>query len=338
MAFAIDRTEAVLARRAVDQARAKAEHANHVKDEFLAIVSHELRTPLSSILGWAANARGKKPSADVERALDIIERNALAQARLIDDILDVSRIVAGQLRLETKAADLGSAVENAIESLRPTADGKGVALLAEIGALGIIEADTDRIHQVIWNVVSNAIKFTKAGGHVWVDAARDGERVTLRIVDDGEGLDPAFVPFVFEPFRQGDASTTRRHGGLGLGLAIAHQIVLAHDGSIRASSEGKGRGTTFVIELPAGSRADGVSRARARRRGATRSTCGSTTCTCSSSTTTRTRASCSARSSATGAPSSRACPARARRWPRCGAAARTSSSPTSGCPTSMASL
>jgi len=256
MTFAIDVTEAVLARRSVDQARAKAEHANRVKDEFLAIVSHELRTPLSSILGWAANARGKKPSAEVERALDIIERNALAQARLIDDILDVSRIVAGQLRLEMTSADLAAAVTNAVDSLRPTAEGKGVTLLAEIGVLGAIDADPDRIHQVIWNVLSNAIKFTKAGGHVWVDAVREGARVTLRITDDGEGLDPAFVPFIFEPFRQGDASTTRRHGGLGLGLAIAHQIVRAHDGTIQASSEGKGRGTTIVIELSARSRTD----------------------------------------------------------------------------------
>jgi signal transduction histidine kinase len=251
MSFAIDMTEAVLARRLVEQARAKAEHANRVKDEFLTIVSHELRTPLSSIVGWAANARGKKPPQDVDRALDIIQRNALSQSRLIDDILDVSRISAGQLRLEMRATDLGVAVANAIDSLRPAAEAKGVALYTSLGELGTIDADPERIHQVVWNAVSNAIKFTEPDGHVWVGGSRAGDRVVLRIADDGEGLDPAFVPVMFEPFRQGDASTTRRHGGLGLGLAIANQIVRAHEGTIRASSEGKGRGTTIVIELPA---------------------------------------------------------------------------------------
>jgi signal transduction histidine kinase len=264
MSFAIDMTEAVLARRAIEQARAKAEHANRVKDEFLAIVSHELRTPLSSILGWAANARGKKPSAEVDRALDIIQRNALAQARLIDDILDVSRIVAGQLRLEMTPTDLGAAVTSAVDSLRPAAEAKRIALVTAIEDLGAVNADGDRIHQVVWNTVSNAIKFTKPGGHVWVDASRTGDRVVLRIADDGEGVDPAFVPIMFEPFRQGDASTTRRHGGLGLGLAIAHQIVRAHDGTIRASSEGKGQGTTILIELPSRAGTGKGQEARAR--------------------------------------------------------------------------
>jgi signal transduction histidine kinase len=251
MSFAIDVTEAVLARRSLEQARARAEHANRVKDEFLAIVSHELRTPLSSILGWAANARGKKPSADVDRALDIIQRNALSQARLIDDILDVSRIVAGQLRLEMKPTDLSAAVAETVDSLRPTAEAKRIALLTAIDALGTVEADPDRIRQVVWNALSNAIKFTKSGGHVWVEGSRADDGVVLRIADDGEGIDPEFVAVMFEPFRQGDASTTRRHGGLGLGLAIAQQIVRAHQGTIRASSEGKDRGTTVIIELPA---------------------------------------------------------------------------------------
>jgi len=251
MSFAIDVTEAVLARRSLEQARARAEHANRVKDEFLAIVSHELRTPLSSILGWAANARGKKPSADVDRALDIIQRNALSQARLIDDILDVSRIVAGQLRLEMKPTDLSAAVAETVDSLRPTAEAKRIALLTAIDALGTVEADPDRIRQVVWNALSNAIKFTKSGGHVWVEGSRADDGVVLRIADDGEGIDPEFVAVMFEPFRQGDASTTRRHGGLGLWLAIAQQIVRAHQGTIRASSEGKDRGTTVIIELPA---------------------------------------------------------------------------------------
>jgi len=250
MSFAIDMTDAVRARRALEQARAKAEHANRVKDEFLAIVSHELRTPLSSILGWAANARGKSPPRDVDRALDIIERNARSQTRLIDDILDVSRIVAGQLRLEVTSTDLGAAVANTVESLRPAADAKRINLASDVGVLGAIDADPDRIHQVVWNVLSNAIKFSNPGGRVGVEGTRLDDRVVLRITDNGEGLDPAFVPHLFEPFRQGDASTTRRHGGLGLGLAIADQIVRAHGGSIRAASDGKGLGTTMVIELP----------------------------------------------------------------------------------------
>ena len=248
--FAIDVTEPVQARAALEQARARAEHANQVKDEFMAIASHELRTPLSSIVGWAANARRKNTSLEVDRALGIIERNARTQARLIDDILDISRIVAGQFRLEIASTDLGAAVGSAVESLRPASEAKAIALATNIGDLGRIDADPDRIQQVIWNVISNAIKFTGEGGRVEVTGARVDDRLVLRVTDSGEGLDPAFLPHLFEPFWQGDASTTRRHGGLGLGLAIANKIVLAHGGRIVASSEGKGRGTSMAIELP----------------------------------------------------------------------------------------
>jgi signal transduction histidine kinase len=248
--FAIDVTEPVRARAAVEQARARAEHANRVKDDFLAIASHELRTPLSSILGWAANARRKNASSEVERALGIIERNARTQARLIDDILDVSRIVAGHLRLELAKTDLGAAIAGTVESLRPAAEAKTIALTSKIGDLGLVNADPERIQQVIWNVISNAIKFSADGGHVEVTGVRFVDRVLVQVTDSGEGLDPSSLPHLFEPFWQGDASTTRRHGGLGLGLAIASQIVKAHGGIIRASSEGKGHGTSIAIELP----------------------------------------------------------------------------------------
>ena len=250
VSFAIDVTESVLARRSLEQAQARAEHASRVKDEFLAVVSHELRTPLSAILGWAANARRRNASQELDRALGIIERNARSQARLIDDILDVSRIVAGQLRLEVASTELAATIGIAVESLRPTTEEKGIALAATLDDLGTIDVDPDRIQQVIWNVLSNAIKFTSPGGRVEISGARLHDRVVVRITDDGEGLDPSFIPHLFEPFWQGDPSTTRRHGGLGLGLAIASQIVQAHGGSIRASSDGKGHGASLVIELP----------------------------------------------------------------------------------------
>ncbi len=248
--FAIDVTEPVRARASLEQARGRAEHANRVKDEFMAIASHELRTPISSIVGWAANARRKNTSVEVDRALGIIERNARTQARLIDDILDISRIVAGQLRLEIASTDLSAAVRSAVESLRPASEAKAIALATNIGDLGVIDADPDRVQQVIWNVISNAIKFTGEGGRVEVTGARVDDRLVLRVTDSGEGLEPAFLPHLFEPFWQGDTSTTRRHGGLGLGLAIANKIVKAHGGRIVASSEGKGRGTSMAIELP----------------------------------------------------------------------------------------
>ena len=261
--FAIDVTEPVRARVALEQARARAEHANRVKDEFLAVASHELRTPLSSILGWAANARRRNSLPEVDRALGIIERNARTQSRLIDDILDVSRIVAGQLRLEIASTDLGMAIGSAVESLRPASEAKAITLASSIGDLGQIEADPDRIQQVIWNVISNAIKFTADGGRIEITGARFDDRVVVSVTDSGEGLDPSFLAHLFEPFWQGDTSTTRRHGGLGLGLAIASRIVKAHGGSIRASSEGKGRGTSIAIELPI--RSDRERRHRATR-------------------------------------------------------------------------
>ncbi|HTB72542.1 MAG TPA: response regulator [Polyangiaceae bacterium] len=262
--FAIDVTDQVLTREAVERAsrerarllesertaRTDAEIANRAKDDFLATVSHELRTPLNAILGWTVVARRQAPK-ELERALGIIERNARAQTRIIEDVLDVSRIVGGKLRLDIAGADVAAAIEGALETVRPEAEARGVVLSADVGAVGIIAADADRLQQVVWNVLSNAIKFTPEGGNVDLAAARLGQRIVIRVTDTGEGIDAAFLPHLFEPFRQADGSTTRRHGGLGLGLAIVKQLVQAHGGTIRAESEGLRRGSTFTIELPA---------------------------------------------------------------------------------------
>ncbi len=262
--FAIDVTDQVVAREAAEKAsrerarllesertaRSDAEIANRAKDDFLATVSHELRTPLNAILGWTVVARRQAPK-ELERALGIIERNARAQTRIIEDVLDVSRIVGGKLRLDIAGADVAAAIEAALETVRPVAEARGVLLSADVGAVGIIAADAGRLQQVVWNVLSNAIKFTPEGGSVDLAAARLGQRIVIRVTDTGEGIDPAFLPHLFEPFRQADGSTTRRHGGLGLGLAIVKQLVQAHGGTIRAESDGPHHGSTFTIELPA---------------------------------------------------------------------------------------
>lgn len=249
--FAIEVTAQVRARKELERARIAAEQANRAKDDFLATVSHELRTPLSSILGWAAAARRKKDMTEIEHALEVIERNARIQARLIDDILDVSRIIGDNLRLEVAPTDLVEAIESAVESLRPVAQAKGVSLETSIGPIGLVEADALRLQQVVWNVVSNAIKFTGAGGHVAVSANQLHGSVVIRVTDDGQGIDPSLLPHLFERFWQADASTTRRHSGLGLGLAIVSHIVHAHKGKVTASSRGEGSGTSIAIELPA---------------------------------------------------------------------------------------
>jgi CheY-like chemotaxis protein len=232
-------------------ARAEAEVANRAKDDFLATVSHELRTPLNAILGWTVTARRKSPPPQIDRALSIIERNARAQARIIEDVLDISRIISGRLRLEMVATNVAEAIAGAVETVRPGAEGKGVELAVDVVDVGAIAGDADRIQQVVWNVLSNAIKFTPAGGKVSVSATRDASHVIVSVSDSGQGIEPAFLPHLFEPFRQADASTTRRHGGLGLGLAIVKEIVQAHGGTIRAESAGVGKGATFIIELPA---------------------------------------------------------------------------------------
>jgi signal transduction histidine kinase len=234
-------------------ARREAEIANHAKDEFLATVSHELRTPLSAILGWADIARKNTVPPEVERALTTIERNARAQMRIIEDMLDVGRIVSGKLQLEIAATDVADAVEGAVQAIRPAADAKHVTLEVAVDAgVGVIAADGERLQQIVWNLLSNAIKFTPKNGHVAVSASRTEGSLVIRVTDDGQGVRAEFLPYLFEPFRQADGSTTRRHGGLGLGLAIVKQLVDAHGGTITAHSDGEGRGASFTVELPAG--------------------------------------------------------------------------------------
>jgi signal transduction histidine kinase/DNA-binding response OmpR family regulator len=229
-------------------ARAEAEMSARAKDQFLATVSHELRTPLNAILGWVVLARQSPPQ--LERALSIIERNARAQARIIDDVLDISRIVSGKFRLDLVPTNLADVIQAAVEAVRPAAETRGVELCIAVDDLGQTLGDPERLQQVVWNLLSNGIKFTPKGGRVALEAFREDSRLVLRVSDTGQGIDAAFLPYLFEAFRQADGSTTRRHGGLGLGLAIAKQMVQAHGGSIEAASAGTGKGATFTVELP----------------------------------------------------------------------------------------
>ncbi len=236
-------------------ARREAEAANAAKDQFLAVVSHELRTPLTAILGWAQLLRaGPGNGAMRERALETIERNARLQARLIDDILDVSRIIAGKLALDMHEVVVADVVHAAADSLRLASREKKIELSVEVEpGLPVICADASRLQQVIWNLVQNALKFTPSGGRVRVRAFRlaSGE-VSVEVSDTGQGIAPQFLPHVFERFRQADGSATRVHRGLGLGLAIVRQLVALHGGSVHAASDGVGRGATLSIILPVG--------------------------------------------------------------------------------------
>ena len=232
-------------------AQREAEQANRSKDEFLTTLSHELRTPLTAVIGWAQLLSRKQQLNETERAraLDAILRNAKAQARLIDDILDVSRFISGKLSLKLQRVDLGEVVRAALEALRPTALAKGVVLDARCESVRLL-GDLDRLHQVVWNLVANAVKFTPRGGRVEVrvDEERGGARIVVR--DNGPGIEPEFLPYVFERFRQADASSSRRHGGLGIGLAVVRQFAELHGGTVRAESAGAGQGATFTVELP----------------------------------------------------------------------------------------
>jgi signal transduction histidine kinase/ActR/RegA family two-component response regulator len=229
-----------------------AEQANHLKDEFLATVSHELRTPLNAILGWARMLGSKQLVAGrADHALATIERNAAALAHLIDDLLDVSRIVAGTLNLMPQLVDVAAVAKAALDGLQPLAAAKRVTLvLSPVFSAGIVNGDPERLQQVIWNLVANAIKFTPEGGRVDVHVEHDGAHVEVTVVDTGEGMSPEFLPHVFERFRQADGATTRRHTGLGIGLAIVRQLVELHGGTVHADSPGIGRGSTFTVRLP----------------------------------------------------------------------------------------
>jgi diguanylate cyclase len=233
------------------EARSQAESVSAMKDEFLATLSHELRTPLNAVLGWAVLLqRGTHDAATRQRGLEAIERNARAQAKLIDDLLDMSRIIAGKVRLEVQEIDAAAFVEAAIETVRPAALAKRISLNATLAAGGAITGDPNRLQQVMWNLLSNAVKFTPAEGSVNVSIEREGGGILIRVADSGIGIAPEFLPHVFDRFRQADASTTRRHGGLGLGLAIARQLVELQGGTIVVESAGTNRGTTFVVRFP----------------------------------------------------------------------------------------
>ena len=234
------------------EAREAAEAANRAKDEFLATLSHELRTPLNAMVGWTHMLRSRTLSADKEqKALETIERNARAQAELIEDILDVSRIIAGKLRIEIHPVDLPSIVEVAVDAVRPAAEAKGIVLERRTGELPErFAGDAVRLQQAIWNLLSNAIKFTPAGGRVELDVGADEKQVIVQVTDTGCGISPDFKPYVFDRFRQLDSSSKRTHGGLGIGLAIVRHIVELHGGSVTCESAGPDRGATFTLRLP----------------------------------------------------------------------------------------
>lgn len=233
-------------------ARAEAERAGRMKDEFLATLSHEIRTPLNAILGWThILADGEASGDDLAKGLEVIERNARAQAQIVSDLLDMNRIINGKVRLEPRRVELAGIVHAAVETITPTAIAKGVRISVAIDpSLGEIWGDPDRLQQVFWNLLSNAVKYTTRDQQVHVFAARSPSHLEIRVTDTGEGIDPEFLPHVFDRFRQADGSSTRRHGGLGLGLAIVKQLVELHGGSVSASSEGPGRGSTFLVLFP----------------------------------------------------------------------------------------
>jgi signal transduction histidine kinase/DNA-binding response OmpR family regulator len=233
-------------------ARAEAEAANRTKDEFLATLSHELRTPLTAVLGWAHLLRsGKLTDETAANALETIERNARAQSQLIDDLLDVSRIITGKLSLDTRAIELGPIVEAAINSVRPAAQAKNIQLHADLNqATGLVAGDASRLQQVVWNLFSNSIKFTPQNGRVNVRLKRSNSHAEITVSDTGQGISPEFLPHVFDRFRQADGTTTRTHGGLGLGLAIVRHLVELHGGTVHADSAGAGQGATFTVNLP----------------------------------------------------------------------------------------
>jgi PAS domain S-box-containing protein len=233
-------------------ARAEAETANRAKDSFLAMISHELRTPLSPILAWSRMLRqGKVDEEKTRRALDVIERSARTQAQLIEDMLDVSRIISGKLRMQVRPVPIQPVIENAVETVRPAAEAKNVRLHVVLDTdVGPVLGDAERLQQVVWNLLSNAVKFTPKGGRVQVALERVNSHVEIAVADNGQGIRPETLPFIFERFRQGETGTTRTHGGLGLGLAIVKHILEAHGGTIHAESAGEGKGAVFTVKLP----------------------------------------------------------------------------------------
>ena len=234
------------------EARSEAERANRTKDEFLATLSHELRTPLSAILGWSHLIRtGKLDDAQLSRAFETIERNARSQSQLIDDLLDVSRIITGKLEIELQRIDICSIIEAAIDGMRPSFVAKNIEVETEIESTAcFIHGDANRLQQILWNLFNNALKFTPEGGAVSIKVQRDAKQVLVSVTDTGIGISEQFIPYIFDRFRQADGSTTRNHGGLGLGLAIVRHLVELHQGVVAVTSEGKDKGSTFIVTLP----------------------------------------------------------------------------------------
>jgi signal transduction histidine kinase len=237
---------------ALHRARSDAESANRLKDEFLATLSHELRTPLNAILGWTSMlARGQVEAGRLPRVFEALDRNAQSQAQLIADVLDVSRIVTGKLKLRMRVVDLCDVVARAADVVRPGAATKNIRLTLQEPPDCFVHGDPDRLQQVFWNLLSNALKFTPVGGSVSVDIERAATSITVAVVDSGVGISPEFVPFVFDRFRQADQTTTRSFGGLGLGLSIVKHLTELHGGTVTAASGGVGRGARFEVRLPA---------------------------------------------------------------------------------------
>ncbi len=236
--------------------RTEIEHAMRQRDEFVATLAHELRTPLNAILGWTQMLRRPVNPDVLARGLEVIERNTRAQAQIISDLLDIGHITSGKVRLARESVNLLSIVRAAVSIVRPAADAKGVRLDAATEPAAIVTGDAARLQQLAWNLLSNAVKFTPAGGAIDVVAQRIDNTVELRVADSGEGIAPEFLPFIFDRYRQADGSATRSHGGLGLGLSLTKHIVELHGGTIEASSEGRGRGATFLVRLPAAQSAD----------------------------------------------------------------------------------
>ena len=239
------------------RARVEAQALNRLKDEFLATLSHELRTPLNAILGWTHILEtGSRDNESIDRATRVIKRNAQAQAQLVDDILDVSRIIGGKLNLHLELVSLRTVIEAAIETVEPAADAKDIAVDRVFGDVAPIIADRDRLQQLMWNLLSNAIKFTPKDGRVRVELRAHAGDVVVTITDSGQGIEPAFLPHVFERFSQADGSFSRLHWGLGLGMAIVRHLVELHGGHVTAASEGKDQGATFTVTLPLGASPD----------------------------------------------------------------------------------
>lgn len=237
--------------RKCEAARANAERINALKDEFLAIVSHELRSPLGAILGWAHMLRRRTSEEEFGRGLDVIEQSVQLQAKLIEDLLDMSRMTSGQIRLDLQALEPRGFIDAAVESVRPSVEQKQIRIdkVLDLSA-GPLSGDIGRLQQVMVNLLANAVKFTPEGGHIRVALSRMDGWAEIRVTDTGIGIEPNFLPHVFARFRQAETAATRRHGGLGLGLAIARHLVELHGGEIRAQSAGEGQGATFVVRLP----------------------------------------------------------------------------------------